>query len=227
MRALERGASIPGRAAGQAARNREWFFERDMLAVTIAGPPGAGKTALIEASAKALDGRRSLGAIAGKVDPRALDRLRVAGVRAVALDERSRRSGDAQAIQSAVQALAWTELDYVLILDAVGRPAPAVCDVGQAASVAVLPAAGLEHPPADYAVLLEGSDLVLITKADLVAGVDAIAAIRDGIAAVAPGAAVHALSARTGEGLPQWLAWLRAQEVAVAPGPFGRDCDAG
>ena len=48
-----------------AAHNREHFRERHVVAVNLMGSPGAGKTAVLEATARLLAGRARLGALAG------------------------------------------------------------------------------------------------------------------------------------------------------------------
>ena len=48
-----------------AAHNRHHFVDRSLLAINVMGSPGAGKTALLEATARVLAGRRVLGALAG------------------------------------------------------------------------------------------------------------------------------------------------------------------
>src|SRR5690348_8596993 len=67
----------------QAAHNRHHFEERSVLAVNIMGSPGAGKTAVLEATAQALTGRRALGALAGDLaTDNDASRLSRAGIRA-------------------------------------------------------------------------------------------------------------------------------------------------
>ena len=48
-----------------ARHNREHFEARGVLAVNLMGSPGSGKTALLEATARSLSGRRSLAAMSG------------------------------------------------------------------------------------------------------------------------------------------------------------------
>ena len=48
-----------------AAHNREHFRERHVTAVNLMGSPGAGKTAVLEATARRLAGGKRLGALAG------------------------------------------------------------------------------------------------------------------------------------------------------------------
>src|SRR5215472_19246266 len=48
-----------------AMHNRHHFLERSLLTINVMGSPGAGKTAVLEATARALDGQRLIGALAG------------------------------------------------------------------------------------------------------------------------------------------------------------------
>ena len=48
-----------------AAHNREHFDRHDVLVINLMSSPGSGKTALLEATARALGGRRRLAAVSG------------------------------------------------------------------------------------------------------------------------------------------------------------------
>src|SRR4029079_8538104 len=66
-----------------ATHNRHHFLERALLAINIMGSPGAGKTAVLEATARALAGRRLVGALAGDLaTDHDAQRLQAAGIRA-------------------------------------------------------------------------------------------------------------------------------------------------
>jgi len=68
-----------------AAHNREHLARQGVFAINLMGSPGAGKTAVLEATARALTGRR-LGAIAGDLETeRDADRLRAAHIPATAI----------------------------------------------------------------------------------------------------------------------------------------------
>src|SRR5512138_1846057 len=66
-----------------AAHLREHFVEAGVLAINLMGSPGAGKTALLEQTAKALAGRLRIGAVSGDLaTDRDGARLRKAGITA-------------------------------------------------------------------------------------------------------------------------------------------------
>src|SRR4029078_4980689 len=48
-----------------AAHNRNHFADRSRVEINVMGSPGAAKTALLEATARALGGQRRIGALAG------------------------------------------------------------------------------------------------------------------------------------------------------------------
>ena len=70
----------------QAAHNREHFAAHGVLAINLMGSPGSGKTAVLEATARAFAGRVCTSAIAGDLETeRDADRLRAAGIPARAI----------------------------------------------------------------------------------------------------------------------------------------------
>jgi hydrogenase nickel incorporation protein HypB len=203
-----------------AAHNRHHFVERALLAVNVMGSPGAGKTAVLEATARALDGSRRIGALAGDLatdhDAR---RLSSAGIRAESITTGSACHLDAAMVHHALHHLEWTDLDYLFIENVGNLVCPAVYDLGQAANVVVLAVTEGEDKPLKYPVMFHKADLVLISKIDLLPHLPDISLDRivEALGRVMPNPRYLAVSARTGAGIDQWIAWLREQEAQVAP----------
>jgi hydrogenase nickel incorporation protein HypB len=87
-----------------------------------------------------------------------------------------------------------------------------VYDLGQAVNVVALSVTEGEDKPLKYPVMFRKADLVLLTKTDLLPHLDLdVAALEAGLARVAPATSLVRVSARTGEGVDQWLAWLEAR----------------
>ena len=201
-----------------AAHNREHFAERGVLALNLMGSPGAGKTAVLEATARALGGRRRLGAVAGDLETdRDAERLRAAGVPATAITTGSACHLDAEMVHKALHDFPWRELDYLFVENVGNLVCPAIYDLGQAANVVALSVTEGEDKPLKYPVMFRTADLVLLTKVDLLPYLDVrVSAIEDALARVMPRPALLRVSAKTGEGLPQWVEWLEARRAAVA-----------
>jgi hydrogenase nickel incorporation protein HypB len=204
-----------------AAHNRHHFVERALLAINVMGSPGAGKTAVLEATARALAGRRLIGALAGDLatdnDAR---RLQAAGIRAESITTGSACHLDAEMVHHALHHLPWSDLDYLFIENVGNLVCPAVYDLGQAANVVVLSVTEGEDKPLKYPVMFHKANLVLISKIDLLPHLPEISLdrIADALRRVMPAPRFIPVSARTGEGIDEWVnCWLRDRETAITP----------
>jgi hydrogenase nickel incorporation protein HypB len=80
--------------------------------------------------------------------------------------------------------------------------------------VVVLSVTEGEDKPLKYPVMFKAADLVLISKADLVPHLDVdVRKIEDALARVMPRPEHLFLSARTGQGLDAWVAWLEKKRL--------------
>ena len=203
-----------------ARHNREHFLEHGTLAINLMGSPGAGKTAVLEATARSLHGRLRLGALAGDLETdRDAQRLMRAGIPCVSITTGSACHLDAELVHRALHGFPISDIDLLFIENVGNLVCPAVYDLGQAANVVALSVTEGDDKPLKYPVMFRKADLVLLTKTDLLPYLPevSVAAIEDALAHVMPDPRVIALSARTGEGLDAWLEWLEARRPAVGP----------
>jgi len=198
-----------------AAHNREHFRARGVLAINLMGSPGAGKTALLETTARLLTGHRRLGALAGDLaTDHDANRLTAAGIVARSITTGSACHLDAQMVHHGLHHLSWQDLDYLFIENVGNLVCPAVYDLGQAANVVALSVTEGEDKPLKYPVMFRKADLVLLTKIDLLPSLPdiRIGVIADALARVMPRPAFLPVSARTGEGMERLVEWLRERE---------------
>jgi hydrogenase nickel incorporation protein HypB len=196
-----------------AAHNREHLSRHGTFAVNLMGSPGAGKTAALEATARALAGRRRLGVVAGDLaTERDADRLRAVDVPAAAITTGTACHLDAEMLHKALHGFPVAELDYLFVENVGNLVCPAVYDLGQAVNVVALSVTEGEDKPLKYPVMFRKADLVLLTKTDLLPHLDLdVAALEAGLLCVAPAAPLLRVSARSGEGVDEWVAWLEAR----------------
>jgi hydrogenase nickel incorporation protein HypB len=199
-----------------AAHNREHFVAGGVFAVNLMGSPGAGKTAVLEATARRLAAEGRIGVIAGDLETeKDADRLRAVGVPAAAITTGSACHLDAEMVHKALHRFPWKGLDYLFVENVGNLVCPAVYDLGQAVNVVALSVTEGEDKPLKYPVMFRKADLVLLTKVDLLPHLDLdVRAIEDALARVMPQPALLKLSARTGEGVDGWLSWLAARRGA-------------
>ena len=200
-----------------AAHNREHFKERHLVAVNVMGSPGAGKTAVLEATARRLGGGRRLGALAGDLaTERDAERLAAAGITAKSITTGSACHLDADMVHRGLHHLPPSDLDYLFIENVGNLVCPAIYDLGQHANVVALAVTEGEDKPIKYPVMFRKADLVLITKIDLLPYLPDVhlPVIADALGRVMPRPLYFPISARTGEGIERWLEWLEAMRVS-------------
>lgn len=204
----------------QAAHNRQHFASHGVLAVNLMGSPGAGKTAILEASARALAGRR-MAALAGDLaTEHDAERLRRAGIASLSITTGSACHLDAAMVHDALHRLAWKDADYLFIENVGNLVCPAVYDLGQAFNVVVLSVTEGEDKPLKYPAMFRKADLVLLSKIDLLPhlGDVSVAGFRHALAHSMPDVRLLPVSARSDEGLTAWVEWLEARRADCASG---------
>jgi hydrogenase nickel incorporation protein HypB len=202
-----------------AERNRGYFQAKGWYVVNVLASPGAGKTAFLERTAADLGGRLRLAVIVGDLaTENDAIRLRGHGIPAIQITTGSVCHLDAEMVARAVGRLDPTTLD-VLVIENVGNlVCPAVYDLGESARVVLLSVTEGEDKPLKYPVMFQSAQVVVVNKMDLAAavGFDREAALRN-IRRVAPDATVLEVSARTGQGMEAWYAYLRDHQGAISP----------
>jgi hydrogenase nickel incorporation protein HypB len=201
-----------------ARHNREHFLEAGVLALNLMGSPGAGKTAVLEATARAAAQRGwRLGAVSADLatDNDAV-RLEKAGIPCRAIATGQACHLDADLVHRSLHDLPWRQTDVFFIENVGNLVCPAIYDLGQAANVVVLSVTEGEDKPLKYPPMFLAADLVLVSKCDLLPHLDfEMARLDDALARVMPRPRVLKVSARTGEGLDQWVAWLAERRLAL------------
>ena len=198
-----------------AAHNRAHFVATDVLAINLMGSPGSGKTALLEATARAGGGRLRLGAVSGDLaTDRDAVRLNRAGVPSRAITTGSACHLDAKLVHAALHDPPWGALDVFFIENVGNLVCPAGFDLGEAGKVVLVSVTEGEDKPLKYPDMFHAARLVLITKIDLLPHLEFdVAALAANARAVNPRAEVLQVSARTGAGLDAWYAWLAGRRA--------------
>lgn len=202
----------------QAGHNREHFARHGVLAVNLMSSPGAGKTALLEATIDALGDDLRLAVIEGDLETENdAERIRRKGIPAVQISTGSACHLDAHMVHSALHQLDLHGIDVVFIENVGNLVCPASFDLGQHLNVTLLSTPEGHDKPAKYPVMFRAADLVVISKADLLAVLDdfdpryATSCLRQ-LASQAP---VLEVSAKSRTGLDAWLDWIRSALAEV------------
>jgi len=207
----------------QAAHNREHFERHNVLAVNLMSSPGAGKTALLEATIEALGDELRVAVVEGDLETENdAERIRKKGVPAVQISTGSACHLDAHMVHTALHDLDLDGIDVVFIENVGNLVCPASFDLGQHLNVTLLSTPEGHDKPSKYPVMFRAADIVVITKADLLQVLDdfdpeyATSCLRQ-LASQAP---VLEISARSGAGVVEWTDWIRNElsNVRTLPG---------
>ncbi len=228
---VDLGASLLAANDAEASHLREHFETAGLTVVNLMGSPGAGKTALLEATARRAGSRglrlRALsGDLATSLDA---ERLARAGIPSKAITTGSACHLDAAMVHDALHEGPFgsaASAGDVLFIENVGNlVCPAIYDLGQRANVVVLSVTEGVDKPLKYPVMFRKADLVVLTKVDLLPYLPEVSTetIRSNLVRVMPNARMIEVSARTGTGVDDFLAWLSAMG---APARQARGVDA-
>jgi len=199
-----------------ALHNREHFDEHGVLAINLMSSPGAGKTALLEATIVALGERYRIAVIEGDLETEndAL-RIRALGVPALQITTGTACHLDAQQVHRALHDLPLSGLDLLFIENVGNLVCPASFDLGQHRNVTLLSVTEGDDKPAKYPVMFRACDLVVLSKIDLLGVLDdfdperAAAALR----ALGRDTPMIQTAARRVPAIAAWLNWLEQQMI--------------
>jgi hydrogenase nickel incorporation protein HypB len=201
-----------------ARHNREHFDSHNVLAINLMSSPGAGKTALLEATIQQLKAQSgndlSIAVIEGDLETENdAERIRKHGVEAVQIATGSACHLDAHMVHQALHKLKLDKIDVVFIENVGNLVCPASFDLGQHLNVTLLSVPEGDDKPAKYPVMFRAADLVLISKSDLLPILDDFkpGKARQYLHDIASAAPVLELSSKDASGLPDWFEWLHAQ----------------
>jgi hydrogenase nickel incorporation protein HypB len=201
-----------------ADHNRDHFNRQHVAVFNLMSSPGAGKTALLEATIDAVRADFRVAVIEGDLETdNDAQRIRARGVPAVQISTGSACHLDARMIHTALHELALSQLDVVFIENVGNLVCPASFDLGQHRNVVLLSVTEGDDKPAKYPVIFRAADIVLLTKMDLAPVMEDFDPMRAerAVRNLANGAPVIPLSARKTVNLAPWLAWLRSEVAGI------------
>ncbi|NOX38748.1 MAG: hydrogenase nickel incorporation protein HypB [Calditrichaeota bacterium] len=195
-----------------AAENRQRFKQANLTVLNLLSSPGAGKTTLLERTLEKLANRYRVAVVEGDVqtdnDARRIAKHHVPVVQVVT------RGGchlEANLVQEAVANFELDALDLLFIENVGNLVCPANYDLGENLKVVIISTTEGDDKPLKYPPMFRVAHVCVINKIDLLPYVDFdIQKARDYARGINPDLRFFELSARTGEGLEDWIRWLES-----------------
>ncbi|NPA40101.1 MAG: hydrogenase nickel incorporation protein HypB [Thermodesulfobacteria bacterium] len=197
----------------QAEHNREHLEEHRIFAINLMSGPGAGKTTLLERTLEELKDKYRLGVVEGDLETeRDADRIRKKGIPVYQITTGTACHLDASLLHKAMHHLPLDEIDILFVENIGNLVCPANYDLGTHLSVTLLSVPEGPDKPEKYPLIFKSSELVLITKIDLLPYFDFdLEKVSEQIKRINPQAQIIPLSAKTGENFEKWLEFLESR----------------
>lgn len=193
-----------------AAQNRGWFKGRNILALNLMSSPGAGKTTLLTQTINDLKNQLAISVIEGDQETaNDAKKIKETGSKVIQINTGTGCHLDASMIDRGLQQLN-PPLNSVVMIENVGNlVCPALFDLGEMAKVVILSVTEGEDKPIKYPHMFRASNIMIITKIDLLPYVDFdVQKCIEYAKEVNPKIQIFQVSATTGAGLENWYSWL-------------------
>ena len=199
-----------------AQKNARIFAEKKKLCLNMISSPGSGKTTLLTRTITELKGQLRIGVIEGDIQTELdAERIRATQAPAVQINTQGACHLSAAQVNDAMGKLPIEDLDAIIIENVGNLVCPGAFELGEHGKVVLLSVAEGDDKPIKYPGIFAKALALVINKIDLLA----LGAQDDFDMEKAKADArrlnkdlkVFAVSAKTGEGLAEWCAWLKEQ----------------
>lgn len=185
---------------------REWK-DRGILVVNLLSSPGSGKTALLERTVEALKDKYRVLVLEGDIDTeRDAERIRAKGVEAVQITTGGTCHLEANMVMRAWEEVSGEDWDFLFIENVGNLICPAGFDLGEHLRVVLISVPEGDDKPAKYPKAFMTSRWLVLTKMDLLPYFDfSPEKVIEEARRLRPDLRVFRTSAKTGEGIDEWV----------------------
>ncbi len=206
------GKDILGANEDQATLNKQKLDEKKVFAINVLSSPGAGKTSTIMATINAMKDKLRVGVVEGDVASSVdADKISAMGIPVVQINTAGGCHLDANMLQPALDSLPLDDIDLLFIENVGNLICPNGFKLGEDARILIASTPEGDDKPYKYPAMFTDTDIVLVNKMDIQPYLDFnLEAFRKVVTGINPDVAIFPCSAKTGEGLADWYAWLES-----------------
>ncbi len=194
-----------------ASYNRDLFEKNKTLVINLMSSPGAGKTTLLEKTVARLGKEYRIGVIEGDLaTEKDADRIRAFGAQAVQINTNGGCHLDARMVAKVLPEFDFDDIDLLFIENVGNLVCPSGYDLGQNHKVAILSVPEGNDKIPKYPVMFRRTEMVVLNKIDLLPYLDFdVKMAMEDLLGINPQSRLIQVSSRTGEGLDEWLSWIK------------------
>lgn len=197
----------------RATELREELKREKTFLLNLMSSPGSGKTTTVIRTIEALKGEMQIGVLEADIDSD-VDAHAVAktGVRVIQLHTGGMCHLDADMTKQGLSGLRTEGIDFAILENVGNLVCPAEFDTGASKNAMILSVPEGDDKPLKYPLMFSIVDVLLINKIDAMDYFDFdIEAVRERAKKLNPNIKVIPISAKTGEGIDEWINWLRTE----------------
>jgi hydrogenase nickel incorporation protein HypB len=181
--------------------------------LNLMSSPGSGKTTTVLRTIEALKDELNIGVLEADIDSD-VDAHAVAqtGVKVIQLHTGGMCHLDADMTKQGLSGLEIEGVDFVILENIGNLVCPAEFDTGASKNAMILSVPEGDDKPLKYPLMFSIVDVLLINKIDTVGLFDFdFDAVKERVHKLNPNIKVIPISAKTGEGIDEWVDWIRTE----------------
>jgi len=196
-----------------AERNRGYLEAKNIVALNLVSSPGSGKTTILEKTIQLFKDGPELAIIEGdQQTTNDADRIAKTGVKVAQINTGKGCHLDAHMVLHAIQKLKVDDNSILMIENVGNLVCPSMFDLGEKTRVVIMSVTEGEDKPLKYPDMFMTSQICIINKIDLLPYLEFdLQKAKDYALRVNPKLKFFELSATTGEGMKNWVEWLKEQ----------------
>lgn len=211
MKILELKQNIFKENEVTADKIRDEFKKQKKLMINVMSSPGSGKTTTLLRTIERLQGITRIGVMECDIDA-SVDAVTIenGGAKAIQLHTGGMCHMDATMTQQGLNEMGMDDVDLIFIENVGNLVCPAEFDTGAHKNMMILSVPEGDDKPLKYPLMFSVCDLVIISKIDTLDYFDFdIDQAKVNILNLNPNAKIICLSAKTGEGMNEFIQWIK------------------
>jgi hydrogenase nickel incorporation protein HypB len=198
---------------------RKLLDDSRVFGINIMASPGAGKTSLIEQTIKSLTNSFHIavidGDLASSIDA---DRASAAGATSVQINTGGQCHLDAFMVEKGLDAINIFDIDLLLVENVGNLICPISFQLGTHKNILISSIPEGDDKPYKYPSTYRCVDILVINKIDLLPFINFdMGYFERGVNALNPGLQTFRISCKTGEGIQEWIEYLRVSILEHKP----------